>query len=300
MSKRKSKREATPDTLNSSNEVREVEMIPPPIFDHELLELKISETMLTELIGEDLPRIEKNHKGSYIESYFFKHEEKPESMTKKGKAALLKHDPQLTKAANEYSVLHLKKRLSQPKSYADWYAAGFGPKREKYSGATYTNLAGLPEHFYLKALEKNDLSKELIPKDMRNKIRTIENINIELSDTTSIASSNCKSIEMKPRSTSPSRALSNWVKNLEERKTIENFIKSKISRHTSKLLMNSGELMPIVMEERELMDRVLPLVENGHGSKYHLISLITNSGRYKSEFWQQNEPLRKSNDTGVL
>ncbi|CAD5111218.1 DgyrCDS550 [Dimorphilus gyrociliatus] len=73
------------------------------------------------------------------------------------------------------------------------------------------------------------------------------------------------------------KALENWEKKMRERRRQQGYLSKLLNKKPENLVMNQADGYKKTQERRDIIDKALPLVEDGKGY------------RYKSEFWNQHE-----------
>ncbi|TPP66012.1 hypothetical protein FGIG_00513 [Fasciola gigantica] len=201
----------------------------------------------------------------------------------------------------------------------DWYAAGLGPRFGRNGQLMEHSILGDPEHFYQMAVCRGDIPLDLVPVELRGRIKerlesttaffgpnVLPSIPEQVTPRSSCSAElSVQSSVFPPSEVKQSRidrhrgpfpqrsadedagALRNWSEKLAEQKRIQNRLANIVKRPPNALVMNSGEDYYSIRLEQEKIERCLPLVSNGKGF------------RYGSEFWNQCEYLESSQSCDI-
>ncbi|TNN11296.1 MYCBP-associated protein isoform 1 [Schistosoma japonicum] len=204
----------------------------------------------------------------------------------------------------------------------NWYAAGLGPRFSPDGTLLKHSLLGDPAIFYQTALAHGDIGLNVVPREIQLQLQTsvmeMQNLNVPIAlscipEQTSPGSQpsneshltnnystltnhpSCEKIDKKflnreadyLQAKGDTASLENWKLKIGQQKLMQQKLSGLMKRKPNDLLMNSGENAYEIQLIREKLDRVIPLINDGKGS------------RYMSEFWNQPEYIRNTDSSDI-
>ncbi|KAH8849686.1 MYCBP-associated protein [Schistosoma japonicum] len=204
----------------------------------------------------------------------------------------------------------------------NWYAAGLGPRFSPDGTLLKHSLLGDPAIFYQTALAHGDIGLNVVPREIQLQLQTsvmeMQNLNVPIAlscipEQTSPGSQpsneshltnnystltnhpSCEKIDKKflnreadyLQAKGDTASLENWKLKIGQQKLMQQKLSGLMKRKPNDLLMNSGENAYEIQLTREKLDRVIPLINDGKGS------------RYMSEFWNQPEYIRNTDSSDI-
>nr|CAH8822617.1 unnamed protein product [Trichobilharzia regenti] len=313
-----------------TNEQSSVSYRPHIIYDSSIEQLRITE----ERIQERLKQFEADHLSQNLSQGLdsiksLKNILVRKTIPEKDRPKLMRKVAVLRKACEESALaeqittipLDSKKLTCRRQSNFNWHAAGLGPRFSPDGTILNHSILGDPVIFYQIALARNDISWNMVPKEIQLQLQAtmaeMQNLNVPIAlscipEQTSPGShvsnesnltvnystiSNHPSVDKENKNSLDSgvnysqgngdmASLENWRLKVEQQRLIQQKLSGLMKRKSNDLVMNSGENIYEVQLAKEKIDRVMPLVSDGKGR------------RFMSEFWNQPEYIRneKSDD----